>query len=310
MTLRSRLTLAALAVLITAPAGCSSGSPNPPDDTRPAVRVTSFDFSESRVLGEVYAAALQRRGVPVRRILELGPREVVQPALQQGLVDLVPEYLGSALTFFTATDGATPPAEAGSPPPAANAESLRRALARRGLIALTPANAQDRNGFAVTTATARARHLRRISDLNPVAATLVFGGPPECPQRPYCLLGLRSRYGLSFRSFLPMPTRAATAEALELGEIGVGMLETTDGHLGDGRLVLLADDARLQPAENIVPVLRRAVMNQYGAALGPALNAVSAKLTGPALIELNRQVEVDHQSAAQVAAAWVAANVP
>ncbi|MEP6463125.1 MAG: glycine betaine ABC transporter substrate-binding protein [Frankiaceae bacterium] len=221
---------ALLAVLLAVPlaliSGCTSrGTTTVPKTigSRPPIRVTSFDFPESRVLAEVYAAALQRRGYPVVRILDLGPREVVEPALEQHLVDLVPEYQGSVLRFLARTS----PAAAGLP----------AALAPRGLVAAHPAPAQDRNGFAVTTETARRHGLSRISDLRPLARGLILGGPPECPQRPYCLPGLTSRYGLSFRSFAVIPTRAGTAEALLSGEIGVGMLETTDSHLADGRLV-------------------------------------------------------------------------
>lgn len=292
---------ALLAVLLAVPlaliSGCTSrGTTTVPKTigSRPPIRVTSFDFPESRVLAEVYAAALQRRGYPVVRILDLGPREVVEPALEQHLVDLVPEYQGSVLRFLARTS----PAAAGLP----------AALAPRGLVAAHPAPAQDRNGFAVTTETARRHGLSRISDLRPLARGLILGGPPECPQRPYCLPGLTSRYGLSFRSFAVIPTRAGTAEALLSGEIGVGMLETTDSHLADGRLVLLTDDRRLQPAENVVPVLRRQVLDAYGRPLVAVLDEVSAELTTPAVIGLNLQVAIAGADPAQVAAAWLDAH--
>lgn len=299
---------AAAAALMLLLAGCTDGPDEKATDrngTRAAIRVASFDFSESQLLAEVYAAALERRGFSVTRLSGLGPREVVQPALERGLVDVLPEYAGSSLRFLAAADDtAAVPAAASVP------GSLRAALARRALVPLSWAAAQDQNGFAVSSAFAARHGLRRISDLQSLAPSLAFGGPPECPQRPYCLPGLQSRYGLAFRTFVPMPTRAATADALATGEIAVGMLETTDGRLQRSGVVLLADDRRLQPPENVVPVVRRATLDRYGPRLAAALNAVSARLDTAALVNLNRQVEVQGRPAGRTAAEWVAANVP
>jgi osmoprotectant transport system substrate-binding protein len=167
------------------------------------------------------------------------------------------------------------------------------------------APAEDRNGFVVTGDLARRRGLRRISDLKPLAGRLTLGGPPECPDRPLCLKGLRDRYGLEFARFKAMPSRQVTAAALDTGEIDVGMIETTDASLTGQDLVQLRDDRGLQPAENVVPVVRRQVLDAYGPALGRLLDAVSAQLTTAGLMELNRQVTVEGQPPGQVAAAWL-----
>jgi len=276
------------------------------------VRVASFDFPESRVLAEIYATALQVRGYPVTRTLGLGSREVVEPAMEQGLVDLVPEYAGSALRFLqSAAASSTSPAGAESSVTTAVADaatSLSAALGERGLVALAFAAAEDQNGVAVTAATATARGLHQVSDLAPIASSLAFGGPPECPERPFCLAGLRDRYDLRFRAFLPMPSRQITAEALLDAEIDVGMLETTDPHLGDARIVHLADDRGLQPAENVVPVVRRQVAERYGSGLADVVNTVSAKLTTAGVVELNRRVVLAGAPADRVAVDWLRSN--
>ncbi|HEX8861805.1 MAG TPA: glycine betaine ABC transporter substrate-binding protein, partial [Actinomycetes bacterium] len=243
--------LAKFAAILLLVAGCSPGTsrPAPEDPRRPVIRVASFDFPESETLAEIYGQALRRQGYPVELVPRLGPREIVEPALQQGRVDLVPEYLGSALTFL-----------GGPQPPAATADSraahelLQHAAAAVDLTVLAAAPAQNRNAFVVTGKLARERGLRRLSDLRPLAGRLVLGGPPECPQRPLCLSGLRSVYGLEFQRFQPTSSRTVTANSLETGQIDVGMIETTDGNLVDRDLVQLEDDRRLQPAENIVPV--------------------------------------------------------
>jgi osmoprotectant transport system substrate-binding protein len=280
--------LAALALLLT---GCSggerSGSATQPTGPAP-VRVASFDFPESQLLAAIYATALSHQGVPVETFSALGSREVVEPTLQAGLVDLVPEYAGSALSFLSTSTDSQPASPSSSA--AENRAALIAALQARGLVALDFAPAVDANGIAVTAQFARAKTLRTVSDLRAIAGQLQFGAPPECPERPFCLIGLFKTYGLSFRAFLPMPSRDVTVESLTSGEIDVGMLETTDPHLADGRLVLLADDRKLQPAENIVPVLRRDVVQRYGNQLVSVLNQVTAAITTAGLSDLNRKV--------------------
>jgi osmoprotectant transport system substrate-binding protein len=294
--------VAALALVMAVVAGCTREAPPPRDPRRPPVVVASFDFPESEILAELYGQALRRHGYPVEVVARLGAREVVEPALEQGKVDLVPEYLGTALAFID--DGGPPPP---GDPEAAHAR-LRRAFATRGVGVAAFAPAEDRNGFVVTGDLARRRGLERISDLAPLAGRLTFGGPPECPDRPLCLKGLRDRYDLQFARFEPMPSRRVTADALETGEIDVGMIETTDANQLGQDLVQLEDDRGLQPAENVVPVVRRQVVDRYGPGLVRLLDAVSAQLTTAGLTALNRQVAVEDQPAGGVAAGWLRAH--
>jgi osmoprotectant transport system substrate-binding protein len=284
-------------------AGCQRGqSPPPPEDPRrPTIQLASFDFPESEILGELYGQALRQHGFPVELVVQLGAREVVAPALEQGKVDMVPEYLGSALNFLNDRDRVAT-ADAGL-----THARLEQAFAPRGVSVLAFAPAQDRNGFVVTGDLARRNGLEEISDLAPMAGRLAFGGPPECPQRPLCLKGLQDLYGLRFARFEAMPSRAVTAAALDSGEIDIGMIETTDPNLIEADLVQLADDRNLQPADNVVPVVRREVLDAYGPPMVTLLNAVSAKLTTAELTKLNRQV-AEGRPAADAVAAWLRAH--
>ena len=309
---RARRAVRAVALLTAVPlvgvfvAGCSGGtgpSPPPEDPRRPTITVTSFDFPESEILAEVYTQALRRKGYPVQVVPRLGPREIVEPALEQGRVDLVPGYLGSGLNYLYEQK------RVATANPRATHVLLERALGLRGLTALAFAPAQDRNGFVVTGEMARTRRLRRLSDLRPIAGQLAFGGPPECPERVLCLRGLRDVYGLAFKRFEPMPSRTTTADALEAGEIDVGMLETTDGNLAERDLVQLEDDRRLQPAENVVPIVRKQLIAIYGPALVRLINAVTAQLTTKDLVRLNGQVELAGAKPAAVAADWLRSHV-
>jgi osmoprotectant transport system substrate-binding protein len=261
--------------------------------------VASFNFPESELLAAIYGLAIRHAGIPVRFQLGLGPRELVQPALEQGLADVVPEYLGTALTSLEAHPGVPM-----TDPPAVRA-ALARALARWHVRVMAPAAARDQNGIAVTATTARRLVLHKVSDLRRAAGRLTLGGSPECPDRPYCLPGLRRAYGLGFAAFLPLNTEQQRVTALRDGVVGAAVLDTTDGNLAAGDLVLLSDDRHLQPAENVVPVITGRAMAQYGGRLADAVNAVSAQLTTKALLFMDWRVEVAGGDVMIEASGWL-----
>ena len=283
---RLRILAVGLCVALVLIACTDQESPNPTQsESEESITVASFDFSENWILAEIYGQALRRAGIPVQMLSNVGTREVVGPALEQGQVDFVVDYLGSALEA----------ADLGNPATHGSLEYARRelqkALVGSGVVVLSAAAAQDQNGFAVTRETAAGLSSRTISALSPTASSMVFGAPPECPDRPYCLIGLRSVYGLHFAHVEEIDSRAATATALESGEIDVGLLETTDAQLAGGEFVLLGDDKGLQPRENIVPLVRQQVIDEYGQALH-TVESVTSHLTTADLIELNRRVEI------------------
>jgi osmoprotectant transport system substrate-binding protein len=266
-----------------------------------AVTVGAFNFPESRLLAEVYAQALEAAGLDVRRAFELGTRELVEPALERGLVEVVPEYAGSLLTFLTAAP-ASSEADVVS-------DALRESLTPRGLTALEPAPAQDRNVIVVTRDTATELNLTSVSDLAAVDDRLALGGPPECRERPLCLPGLRSTYGLSFARFVPLDESGPlTAAALTAGQVQAAVMFSSDGSIRANDLVVLRDDRRLQPAENVTPVVRTDTLDRFGPRLAGTLNAVSAALTTSALQALNEAVSVRRRSVAAVASSWLSAH--
>ena len=295
------LTFALASAACTASAGSAPGPVAGPG--RPVIVVGSFDFPESVTLAYLYADALAGRGYPVRVLPGLGPRELVEPALMTGLIQLVPEYTGSALEFVSlgrvqATANI-----------AATAEVLARAMTGRGLVLGRPAAAQDGNAIVVTAATAARYRLGTISSLAAVANRLVFGGPPECPERAYCLPGLRLSYGLRFRQFVALDADGPlTRQALAAGDIGVALLFTTDPAIAAQHLVVLTDNRGLQPAENVVPVVRRATADRYGPGLLAALDAVSARLSTAALAGLDAQVELGNLDPQAAARRWLRAD--
>ena len=301
---RRKLTVGLLMALLLLAAGCDRDRPppGPPEDPRrPTIRLASFDFPESELLAQLYGQALGQHGFPVEQVVQLGAREVVEPALEQGKVDMVPEYLGSALNFLNNRD------RVATADPALTHARLEQAFAPRGVSVLAYAPAQDRNGFVVAGDMARRHGLKKLSDLTPMANRLSFGGPPECAQRVLCLKGLEEVYKLQFKRFEAMPTRTVTADALGTGEIDVGMIDTTDPNMARPDLVQLTDDKRLQPADNVVPVVRREILDAYGPQLVRLVNAVSAQLTTRELTRLNLQV-ASGQAPADAASGWLRAH--
>ncbi|MDQ4131930.1 MAG: ABC transporter substrate-binding protein, partial [Actinomycetota bacterium] len=288
-----------IGVIVVLAAACGGGGDGGSAQAD-SITVASFDFSESETLGELYAQALEANGFTVERAIGAGPRELVEPALEQGAADLAPEYVGSALQFVTrgTTASTADTAEAHG--------MLTEAYAGRGLKPLAPAPAEDKNTFVVTRATAERLGVAKLSDLQPVAGELVFGGPPECPQRPLCLQGLKSTYDLTFKEVRALdPGGPKTVEALQTGDIDVGLLFTTSPALTAGDMVELEDDKHLQPAENVVPVVRTEVLDRHGPRLAAVLDAVSARLDTETLTQMNKRVEVDKQPSEVVVKEWL-----
>ncbi len=275
-------------------AACSSDSG---EIDGPTIKIGSANFSESALVAEIYAQALEAEGYSVDRKLNIGSREIYKPALESGELDLLPEYIGTMLTFLGG--------EASSDS-AATHSALQAAWEPEGISILDFAPAQDKNGLVVTKATAEELGVSRTSDLANFNGTLVFGGPPECPNREFCLIGLQSLYGLDFLEFKPLDVGGPiTVTALESGEIDVALLFTSSGVILAKEFVLLEDDKGLQPAENLAPAVRTEILDAYGDRFANVLNAVSSVLTTTELIALNKAVEVDGEDPDKVAADWL-----
>src|SRR5205823_4386385 len=167
---------------------------------RPDVIIGSTNFYEQLTLGELYAQILEANGYKVTRKFNLGNREIVQPAIESGQIDIDAEYLATLLAFVDKNGTIAKP----TTDPKTTQTGLQKALDPKQLTVLDFAAATDQNGFVITKATADAKNIKAISDLQPYAGNYVLGGPPECPQRPFCQLGLKTVYGLEFKDFKPL----------------------------------------------------------------------------------------------------------
>ncbi len=274
---RSRVVGATFVVLALVLSACGSGDDGPKDGT--TIEIASFGFGESEILGEIYKQALEANGYTVNHQIQVGPREVLKPALESGEVHFVPEYVGSALE---AGFGIEPSADADE-----TRDKLIDAYESAGIAVLELAPAEDKNTFVVTKALADELGLSKVSDLSKVDG-LVLGGPPECPERPRCQLGLEDVYGLEIAEFKALDAGGSlTVAALNGGEIDAGLFFTT--YLFIDEFLALEDDEGLQPAENIVPVVSQEILDEYGSDFEDLINDVSAKITTAKLIEMNER---------------------
>lgn len=302
---RRQPTVVLLAVLALMAAACGNGGDDPDggggasDSTPDPLELTigAFNFSESAILAHIYAGALEEEGISVQVRENLGNREVVGPALERGEIDLYPGYAATELEFFNSGAGEA------TPDPEETVEKLRTLLAGKELTALEPSPAIDANAFAVTRATADRLKVTKLSELAGVAGELVLGGPPECPERPYCLIGLENTYGLKFKSFKALDAGGPLSKAaLENGDVDVALIFSSDGAIAARNFVVLADDKKLQNADNVVPVIRTEVATKEVRA---ALDRVAAELTTEDLTALNKRADVDKEDPDVLAEEWL-----
>ena len=276
---------------------CGSGEDDATDTTgaaggedKPALTVGSEGFAEAQIVGEMYAQVLEANGYEVDRQLDISARDIRLPAMEEGDIDIAPEYVASLLSVIDPEADLTGDLDE-------LRSTLEPLLAEKGLELLESSDVVDTNAFVTTQEVADANGLSAVSDLAPVAGDLTLGGPPECPDRPFCIPGLKKVYDTEFGDFKPLEY-GATITALSGGAIDVGLLYSTDGSIAENDFVLLEDDKGLQSADNITPLVRSEIASEEVVAL---LNEVNAALDVVSITDLNRRANVDAEDPADLA---------
>ncbi|HEY2240472.1 MAG TPA: ABC transporter substrate-binding protein [Streptosporangiaceae bacterium] len=294
------------AVACVAVAACSSsgggsksggGSSNPLSGSASSgtVVVGSANFPEDELLAQIYADALQSAGVKVSTKLNIGAREVYYPELTKGAISVIPEYNGALLTTSVDTSSkATSTAEVNA--------ALKAKLPSTATI-LNSSAAQDKDSITVTQANATKYHLKSISDLSSVAKTWVIGGPSEFKTRADGIVGLKNVYGLTFKSFSPLDESGPiTISALKSGKVQAADIFTTTPQIISDKFVSLADPKNMFAAQNVTPLVYKKAAS---AKVISTLNAVSAKLTTAELLEMDKQLTINHASYTTVASNFI-----
>jgi osmoprotectant transport system substrate-binding protein len=261
--------------------------------------IGSKNFTEQKVLGEIYAQAFEAAGYDVSTELNLGDEKTALKALEGGDISAYPEYTGTALlSFFGYTADRIPK----------NAlvayAKAKDGFAKKNLTALPLTPFTSSNEVAVTKETADKYKLKNISDLKPVAGKLTLYGSPECRQRLDCLLGLQKVYGLKFKKFVPVDI-ALRHEVLKKGQADVSIVFTTDPQIKREGEVLLEDDKGMFPPYNSTLVIRDDVLKKGGPDIEKVVVQVNKGLNDAAMQELNARVDLDKKTPKEVASEYL-----
>jgi osmoprotectant transport system substrate-binding protein len=290
----------------TASTGASTGSASTPSSSsspgqgKPAVTLGDKNFPEEYLLGALYQQALQAKGYKVTLKGNIGSSEVTDKALTSGKIDGYPEYTGTILSVLAHQTKV--PTDANTTYAQAKAYEEGRGFT---LTAQTPF--EDKDAIGVTKAYATKNALKSITDLAKLGSAVTLGAAPEFRTREAGLVGLRKTYGLTKLKFKPL-TIGLPYQGLDQGKIQAADVFTTDGQLTSGKYTVLTDPKNIFGFQNVAMVISKKVLAAEGPEFGQTIDAVSAKLTTPAVQAMNKAVVLDKQDPAAVAKQFLQAN--
>ncbi|MDQ1716006.1 MAG: osmoprotectant transport system substrate-binding protein [Frankiaceae bacterium] len=289
----------------TSPSVSGSSTSTGTSAAKGEVVIGAADFSESALLAQMYAQLLTKAGYTTK-LQTVGKRELYEPALEQGQIDVVPDYLATMAEFLNAKVNGAKAATApiATSDAAATAAALRTIATPLGLTVLEPSKAIDANAFAVTKAYAAAHKLKTLSDLGASGLSVNLAATEECPTRPFCGIALKDKYGIKIAKNDPLGFGTTqTKQAVKSGKDDLGLVGSTDGTLDSFGLVILEDDKHIQLADNLVAIVGKKFATDT--ALAAALNALNAALTTTDLAALEVKVDGERQKPADVAKAYL-----
>lgn len=303
---RAALGLAGAAALTAGLAACggdslekSGGGGGSTKSGQGSLVIGSASFTESKVLAEIYAGLLKDAGYSTS-IKTVDARELYEPALEKGQIDVVPEYAATLAEFLNKKQNGKDAPQVASADPAATVKALRKLAEPRGLKVLEPGRAVDQNAFAVTAEFAKEHQLKTLSDLGRAKVPVRLAAGDECSQRPFCKPGLEKVYGMDVTAIDPLEVGSTQAkQAVKSGKDQMVLTTTTDATLEQFGLVVLKDDKKLQNSDNVLPVVnaRKAGSQQ----VVEVLDKLNKVLTTEDLTTLNKKVDAERLKPADVA---------
>jgi osmoprotectant transport system substrate-binding protein len=264
-----------------------------------SITVGSKNFTEQKVLGEIYAQGLEAAGYKVDKQLNLGDEKTALKAVEGGEIDAYPEYTGTALGSFFGVESNRIPKD-----PQQAFEDAKAGFAEKGLTAYPPTPFTSSNEVGLTSDKAEELGVEKISDLEGKSQDLTLYGSPECRQRNDCLLGLQQVYGLDFKKFTPVDI-ALRHEVLTKGQADLSIVFTTDPQIDREGFVLLEDDKGMFPPYNSTLVVRDQTVDEAGPDLAKVVDLVNEGLTAEVMQELNARVDLDKKTPEEVAGEYL-----
>lgn len=303
---RGRIAAGVIAITtIVALAGCSSGNPldstskAPTNQTPGTIIVGSAAFPENEIIAEVYAQALDANGVTVQKKLSIGQRDAYLAAMDDGSINVIPEYSGNLLQFYDKTNTAQ------------NSDDVYAALndaLPNGFEVLDQSKAQDKDSYNVTKDFSEKNNVTSLADLAGLDMPLKVGGNPELGQRPYGIPGLKKVYAVKDVTLVSIRDSGGplTVRALKDGTVDLADIFSTTPAIKDNGFVTLDDPKNMIVAQNVVPLINKKFASDK---VTSVLNTVSGALTTDDLVEFNAKSSGSaKESPSQIAKEWLAAK--
>jgi osmoprotectant transport system substrate-binding protein len=268
-------------------------------NSKVTLTVGSKNFTEQKILGEIYAQAFTAAGYKVKTAFNLGDEQTALKALKGGQISGYPEYTGTALLSFLKVPAAKLPSDEGEA-----YDQVKAGMAKQGIEAFPPTPFTSSNEVGLLKKKADELGVTKISDLKGKAGSLTLYGSPECRTRRDCLLGLQQVYGLKFKKFVPVDIAQRHA-VLTNGQADVSIVFTTDPQIKRDDEVLLEDDKGMFPPYNSTFLMKTSVAQKAGPDLPKVIDAVNKNLTADVMQELNARVDIDKDTPQQAAQAYL-----
>ena len=287
--------VAALGLSLTA---CGSDPTEGDKSASDTITIGSAAFGENEIIAEIYAQALEAKGVKVTKKLNIGQREAYIKALTNGEIDLLPEYSGNLLSYLDPKTTATSEADI--------EDALEDALPK-GFEVLEASKAEDKDSLNVTADFAAKNNLKTIADLKGIK-DIKLGANPEFKERAYGIPGLEKVYGITGIKFIPIPDGGGpkTKDALIAGDVDVADIYSTTPSILENKFVTLEDPKGLIAAQQVIPLINE---DKASDTVEGVLDKISAALTTEDLLDLNSKNQgADKTAPAVLAKEWLKAK--
>lgn len=296
MKMKRTIFVSGLVILIAASlaaCGTSNDSENTSGDAKQTIKVGSKDFTESLIVSEIYADALEDNGYTVERVQNIAS-SVIPQSIEAGEVDIYPEYTGTSLLTIFDLPLQTDPDKV--------YDLVKKEYEKNGVLTvLDYAQANDSAGIAIKTSVAEKYNIYTISDLQKNANKIRFASQGEFDQREDGLPGLKEVYGsFEFKSST-VYDNSLKYQVLLNGEADATPAYTTEGQLSNkDEFTILDDDKKFWPPYNLIPVIRQDVLDS-NPEIKNIINNINKDIDTDTLIELNAKVDIDGEDYAEVA---------
>ncbi len=285
-------------VVVSALTGCAKKVISKPHSktavvkTKPTIKVGSKDFTESLILSELYALALEKQGYKVERKFNLGSA-VVHTSLVNGDIDFYPEYTGTALLSILKEQPRFDSKEVYDEVAAKYKEKFK-------LIWLEPSVANDGQGLVISKKASDKYNIHTITDLQKNAGKIRFASQGQFDERADGLPALVKTYGAFKFKDEKIYDNGLKYDVIHNDKADLAVAYTTEGELSKDEFVVLQDDKQVWPPYNIAPVIRQDLLNNNPEISG-ILNKVTSKIDNKTIIKLNAEVDIDKKEYTQVA---------